>query len=146
MFKKYFERLKRKRMLDVQSFAHANRSMFVIVCDPRDDTMFVSYRDKQVAGRISSMDGKNHKVVKNMLKHSTFEREIDRFIGSLIDVLKCPIKEGNPFYQFIDGATFAIANALNRNKKQSYAKSKEDGGDTGSSDAGSETGDGIARS
>jgi len=111
------------KMLNVQRFAHAHRNMLIIVCDPRDDTMFISYRDKNVTGRVSSQDGIDHRVVRNVLKHSTFNREIDRLLGGIIDVLRTPLDIGNMFYSFIDGALFAITKALHQEKH--YGKKKE---------------------
>lgn len=87
-----------------------------MVFDPKDDTMFASCYGKQVTGRISSADGINHKVVKNVLKHSTFEREVDRFLGGVIDVLKVPLKIGNLLYSFMDGALYKISLALKKKK------------------------------
>jgi hypothetical protein len=103
--------------MDVQRFAHTHKNYLVIVCDPKDDTIFVSYRDKQVAGMIKSMDGKNHKVIKNLIKHSTFDREIDRFLGGIIDVLKTPLKSASDFLKFLDGALFNISQSLKKEKK-----------------------------
>ncbi len=101
-----------RKMLNIQQFAHHHRNYLVIVCDPRDDTMFISYRDKQVGGRIKSEDGLNHKVVKNVLKHSTFEREIDRLIGAIVNSMKLPLEWGSDFFKFLDGAIYNISKIL----------------------------------
>lgn len=106
----------KRKMLDIQQFAHSHRNYLVIICDPKDDTMFMSFRNKQISAKIKSADGINHKVVKNVLKHSTFEREIDRLLGGIIDALKTPLDIGNHFYSFIDGALFNISKALKKNK------------------------------
>lgn len=106
----------KRKMLTVQQFAHKHKGFLVIVCDPRDDTIFVSYRDKQVTGKIKSVDGKNHHVVKRVLKHSYFNTEIDRFLGGLMDALKSPISKASDFYQFIDGALYNITKALKQDK------------------------------
>lgn len=103
-----------RKMLTVQQFAHKHRSYLVIVCDPKDDTIFVSYKDKHISAKIKSVDGKNHHVVKRVLKHSYFKTEIDRFLGGLIDALKCSLPDGINFYQFIDGALYNITKALKR--------------------------------
>lgn len=107
----------KRKMLDIQQFTHAHRRYLVMVFDPKDDTMFMAFRDKQISGKISSADGVNHKVVRNVLKHSTFEREIDRLLGGIIDTLKCPLKEGNTFYSFIDGGLFNIVKSLFEKKR-----------------------------
>lgn len=104
-------RFKRK-MLSIQEFAHTHRNYLVIVADPKDDTLFMSYRDKQVSGKIRSDDGRDHDVVKRVLKHSTFHSAIDRFLASLILRLECPIEWFSDFGKFIDGALFNISKAL----------------------------------
>lgn len=102
----------KRKMLNIQQFCHNHHNFLVIVCDPRDNVMFVSYRGKQVGGKIKSEDGKDHKVVKNVLKHSTFEREIDRLIGAIMVSMKLPLEWGRPFFEFIDGAIFKISENL----------------------------------
>jgi len=108
----------KRKMLDIQQFCHQHRRYLVIVCDPKDDTMFVSYRDKQVGGRIKSADGHNHRVVKNVLNHSVFEREIDRLIGAIIDTVKVPLDKGSDFFKFLDGALFNISKELKKAKEK----------------------------
>lgn len=119
-----------RKLLSIQEFAHHHKNYLVIVCDPKDDTMFMSFRDKNVCGKIKSQDGIDHRVVKNVLKHSTFEREVDRILGGIVDALtvkadRCreckqvihtPSQWANSFYSFIDGALFNISRALRKNK------------------------------
>lgn len=109
----------KKKMLNVQDFAHANRKLLVIVADPQDDTLFVSYNDKQVTGKIKSIDGLEYNVVKNLLKNSTFERSRERFIGALVDVIKTPItvQQISDFYKFISDAVWKITKSLKFTKK-----------------------------
>jgi len=114
----------RRKILDVQAFAHAHRNYLVIVCDPKDDSMFATFRGKQVTAKMRSEDGLNHHIVKNMLKHSTFEREIDRFIGGLIFGLKIPLDVGSNFFAFLDGALFNISKSLKKTKDP-YAATKD---------------------
>jgi hypothetical protein len=93
--KAWFERMgvagNKRKILDVQQFAHTHRNYLVMVFDPKDDTMFCSFRDKQISAKIKSADGFDHHVVKNVLKLSTFDREVDRLVGSILDTLKFPI-------------------------------------------------------
>ncbi len=112
----------RRKMLNIQQFAHAHRHFLVIIADPKDDTIFVSYRDKQLSGKISSADGQGHEVVKRLLKHSTFHSSIDRFLASLVDVLKCSVEKGSDFYKFIDGAVFSISQALSKRPEDKDAE------------------------
>ena len=116
-----------RRILRIQGFAQELRDNLVIVARPKDDMMFMSYRGRQVVGKIRSLDGKNHKVVKNVLKASTFEQEVPRFIGGVMDVLRAPLHGiASSFWHFIDGALYNIsgANELRSNKKP-YAKTEE---------------------
>lgn len=122
MINKLKEWFYKRKILNIQQFAHNHRNYLVIVCDPKDDTMFVSYRNKQVSARIKSEDGLNHHVVKGVLKHSIFEREIDRYIGGLVYGLKLPLQYGSDFYKFLDGALFNISKSLK--DKKDYAKKK----------------------
>lgn len=101
-------------MLTIQQFAHQHKNYLVIIADPKDDNIFVSYKDKQVSGKISSADGLHHEVVRRVLAHSSFNSAIDRFLGGIIDVLKCPIEWGSDFYKFIDGALFNISQAFSK--------------------------------
>lgn len=116
MIKKIKQWFYERKMIDVQTFAQKHRSMLVIVLDPRDDTAFISHRGKQVCGKFKSLDGKNHHVVKNVLKHSVFEREFDRLVGGLMEMMKLPLEHGAPFFQFLDGALYNISKALKQKK------------------------------
>lgn len=124
----------RRRMLAIQNFAEANRDRIVIVADPKDDMMYVAYRGRQVVGKIKSADGKRHHVVRDVLKASTFEREVPRFIGGILDVLRSPI-EGtkSSFWHFIDAALFHISGAskLRDSETNQPHAEKEGAGSTG---------------
>lgn len=87
----------------------------VIICDPKTDRVFVSYKDKHVNGRIKSATGKNTKIVKEVLSHSRFHHNIDDFITAIAETLNVSLKNGNQLYQFIDGALFNIAKSLRKN-------------------------------
>lgn len=114
--KSWFLQMQKRKTLDIQEFTQRHRNYIVFVCDPKDDSIFVAYRGKHVAGRMRSNDGLNHHVLKNMMRHSTFDREIDRFIGGLMEVSKIPLKIGNVFYSFLDGALFNISKAIKQDK------------------------------
>lgn len=116
MLKNLFLKMKERKALDISEFAQRHRNYIVIVCDPKDDSIHVSYQGKVAAGRIRSNDGLNHHVLKNMMKFSTFNREVDRFIGGLMEVLKIPLKAGNTFYSMLDGFLFNISKKIYENK------------------------------
>ncbi len=96
----------------VKEFAHANKDLLIIVCDPKSDRMFATYKDKFVNGKIKSTDGKNRHVVKTVLTNCRFNTGIDSFLGSLAETLNLSIPKANDFYKFIDGALFNIAKSL----------------------------------
>jgi hypothetical protein len=110
---------KRKKLneLTVPEFANRYRDLLVIVADPKTDNIFVGHGGKVVSGNIRSTTGKKAKVVKHVLSHSQFKSSIDEFITSLMETLKLPLKYGNNFYQFIDGALFNISKALRDKRK-----------------------------
>lgn len=114
----------RRKMLNVQDFAHDNRNLLVIVADPQDDTIFVAYKDKQVSGRIKSMDGIDYQVVKKLLKGSQFESHIERFIGALIDIIRTPLtrQQVSEFYKFVGDSIYVIT----QNLYKKYGKTKKD--------------------
>ncbi len=114
--KEWFTKRSARKALDIHEFAQRHRSYVVIVCDPKDDSIHVSYRGRIASGRMRSTDGLNHHVLKNMMKFSTFDREIDRFIGGLMEVIQVPLKAGNVFYSLLDGFLFNISKKIYEDK------------------------------
>jgi hypothetical protein len=108
---------KKVMSFDVPDFAQKNKNLLVIVCDPKTDMIFVGKGGEMVLGRIKSADGKQMSVVKNVLDNSQFKTAVNPFIVALLEALQLPMKAGNLFYQFIDGALFNISKALARKKK-----------------------------
>lgn len=110
----------------VSDFAHANRDLLVIIADPKTDKMFISYRDKFFYNQIKSATGKNTKVVKGILSHSLFKKEVDNFLVSIMDTMQLSLKDGNSFYQWLDGKLYALARSLrlSRVEKQNGAEFK----------------------
>ncbi len=104
-------------LLSVPAFASANKNLLMIVCDPDSDRIFVTYRDKYVNGKIKSATGKNTHVVKEVVKYSRFPNAIDDFITALVETLHLPLKNGNQFFQFIDGAVYNIGKSLRNDRK-----------------------------
>lgn len=103
-------------MFTIPEFTRANRDLLIIVADPKSDRMFVSYKDHFVNAKIKSPLGKKTNVVKDVLKYSRFQNSIDQYITALMETLQLPIWKGkaNQFYQFIDGAVYAIAKNLQK--------------------------------
>lgn len=102
----------------IPDFAHANRKLLMIICDPENDSITVCYKDRFASGKIKSATGKSTHVVKDVLKHSRFERTIGDFIGTIAETLNLPLVKGNQFYQFIDGALYKISKALSEVEKR----------------------------
>jgi len=103
----------------LSEFAHQNKDMLIIVADPKTDKLFVGYKDKHVLTKINSAEGRDLRVVRNVLKRSTFQSNIDYLQVALIEVLKVPLKNKyyNQFMQWLDGALYNIGVALARDKK-----------------------------
>ena len=101
-----------RRSRRISEFCHYNRDLLVIVADPKTDKLFMSYRDKIVANQIKNAEGYKTHVVKGILSHSKFNKEIDNFIVAIMESLHLSLEDGNQFYQWIDGALFNIAKAL----------------------------------
>lgn len=114
----------KKRRLSVSEFAHKHKHLLVIVLDPVDDTLFMSYRDQQVLNKIKTVDGKNHHIVKRVIKASIFRHNIDKLIVALVEALKTPlhIPEVNLFFKWIDGALFKISADVAENKEKEKIK------------------------
>lgn len=104
----------------VGEFAHQHKDLIIIVADPADDTIFVSYNDKFASGKIKTTEGKHAFVLKGLMETSDlFETNIDRFVASLVDVMKIKrMSVGmNNFLQYIDGALYNISNKHRKSAK-----------------------------
>ncbi len=121
---KYREWRERRLHRTLAAFAHAHSNKLIIVCDPKTDAVFVAFRDKQTFNVIKRFDGKRSHMVREMLKHSRFKDEVDGFIGALAEELKLSVKDGNHFYQLLDGALFNIAKALRLERAASAAEKR----------------------
>ena len=106
----------RRFMVSVGAFAHANPNLLLILGDPKDNTLYISYKDKHCGGIISSEDGKDYKVVENVLKASKFDKQgmSDRFLVALATEMQ--VAFANPYFQelakFVDGALYNITKQL----------------------------------
>ncbi len=112
-----------RNLYTIKEFGHANKDFLIIVCDPQTDRIYVSYRDRFVNGKIKSVDGKKTHVVKNIIKYSRFNENIDDFIASIAETLNLSFLKGNQFFQLIDGFLFRIASSL-RKKRQAGKTNK----------------------
>lgn len=117
----FFKKKKSVTKMDISEFAHANKDLLIIVCDPKTDNIFVGYKDKVVSARMKTADGKRMRVVKNVLIHSQFKKHVDPFLHGIAQALQLPFTKGNQFYQFLDGALFNISKALRKDKPQKGA-------------------------
>lgn len=108
---------------EVPEFAQKHPELLFIVCDPKTDAIFVGHKNEMVLGNIKSADGKKMKVVRDVLDHSQFKGAINPFITGLLEALQLPLRAGNLFYQFIDGALYNISKSLMRRPKPGAVKS-----------------------
>jgi hypothetical protein len=111
-----------RNLYTIKEFAHANKDFLIIVCDPKTDRIFVTYKDRFVNGKIKSATGKNPKVVKTVLRYSRFHHSISDFITAIAETLNLPLTKGNQFYQFLDGAVYNIAKGLRKKRSDRPAK------------------------
>lgn len=120
LFDKLKEWRSRRFMVSVGDFAHANKHLLIIVADPKDNTLVVAYKDKLCGGIISSEDGSNLEVVKNVLKASKFDKgnAIDRLLTAIALEFEVAVsnKYMQEFLKFIDGALYRITKALKHQK------------------------------
>ena len=100
-----------KLRLEIGEFAHANKNLLIIIADPKDDTIYVTYKDKFVSGRIKTSEGGRVHLVSDVLNASVFHKEIDRFLMSIMETLQIRRMTAglNNFLQFIDGALFNLS-------------------------------------
>ena len=108
---------KGRRSKKIAQFLHYNKDLLIIVADPKTDRLLMGYRDKIVTSEIKNAEGHKTRVVKGVLSHSLFKKEIDNFIVSIAESLKLKLEDGNQFYQWIDGALYNIAKALRIERK-----------------------------
>lgn len=104
-----------KKDIRIGEFIHDNRNMLIIVCDPKTDKLIMAYKDKIIVNQIKSVE-KTKPIVKSVLRHSTFETYIEKFISGLAQSLELSIKEGNQFYQWIDGCLYNLSKVLSKEK------------------------------
>jgi hypothetical protein len=97
--------------MQIADFAHAHKDLLVIVAFPHDDQIFIGHNDKHVFGRIKTVEGSKAHIVRDLLRASTFDREIDRFVVALMEAMRVRRMTAavNNFLQFIDGALYNIA-------------------------------------
>jgi hypothetical protein len=107
-----------RNLYTIKQFAHAHKDFLIIVCDPKSDRIFATYRDRFVNGKIKSTDGKKTKVVKGVLKYSRFDHHIDSFIASIAETLNLNLLKGNQLYQLLDGFLYNIAKSLRKKRAQ----------------------------
>lgn len=106
------------RGLEIADFANKNKDLLIIIGNPHNDNLFMAYGGLQVVNRIKSADGLRRNVVKNIVRHSTFASNIDRFLVSLMDSLQLSIQKGNNFYQWVDGALYNVSKMLKLKKER----------------------------
>ena len=105
-----------RNLYTIKEFGHANRDFLIIVCDPKTDRIFATYRDRFVNGKIKSATGKKTHVIKGVLKYSRFNHSIDDYIASVAETLNLNLFKGNQLYQMLDGFLFNIAKSLRKKR------------------------------
>lgn len=110
---------KKEKEIAIKDFLHKHLSdKLIIIADPADDSLYMKYGKNFVLTKIKSMDNKNYRVVKSVLKYSRFKSNIDRLLGGMSEAMQLSIKDGNQFWQWIDGALFAISKKISLTKHE----------------------------
>lgn len=117
---------RKKQKYEINEFMHRNKNLLIIVADPKDDTVFVGYKDKRTGGKIVSMKGDKPNLVKNVLKSAGFDRHIDDFLIGLAEAIGVKkLVHANNFLQYLDGALFNLAKKSRSRTKKSSSRSDE---------------------
>ena len=105
-----------KAELTVGEFASNNPDLVVMVLNPKDDTVFVGFKNKVVYAKIKNATGKKVRVVKSLLYESQFKDSMDGILVSLVDIFKVGIRlpAFNQVAQILDGALFNISKSLRK--------------------------------
>jgi hypothetical protein len=105
-----------KAELTMGEYAANNPDLVVIVLNPKDDSIFVGFRNKVVYSKIKNATGKKQRVIRGLLWQSQFQNSMDGVIVSLIDVFKVPLRlpQFNQVAQALDGALFNISKSLRK--------------------------------
>src|SRR3990167_2959572 len=72
----------------VGEFAASKPELVVIVCEPKTDLMQLSYKGKIVADRVVAQEGRKLGVIRKVLNHSLYKKNIDSFIVRLVSQLR----------------------------------------------------------
>lgn len=118
-----FNRDERLRFM-VKEFAHSNPELLIIVADPKTDRIFTTYKDKFVNGTIKQTDGKKSHIIREVLKLSRFNTNVDSFLVAVMETLNVPLwKPGtSQFFHFLDGAVYNIGRSLQKKKGPALSK------------------------
>ena len=120
----WYEAYKIKKQLEkkrsASEFAHKHKNLLVIILDPEDDTMFMAYHDQQVLNSIKTIDGKNHHIVRDVMKAGRFKSSIDFFLVAILEQMKAPltIPAVQHFVKWLDGAVYSIGQRLSKIKDE----------------------------
>lgn len=119
-----------------KEFAHENKDLFIVIADPKTDTLFAGYQDSFTYGTIKQPGGMGEGVVKQVLmyskfnkslsKYQTFKFHADIFLMNLAEVLWLKIKKAPEFFKFISDALFFLPKGKKYDiKKQEAIDAKE---------------------
>lgn len=105
-----------KAELTVGEFAANNPDLVVMVLNPKDDSVFVGFKNKVVYGKIKSAEGKKVRVVKALMYESQFKDSMDGVLVALVDIFKVGIRMPafNQVAQVLDGALYNISKSLRK--------------------------------
>lgn len=104
--------------MTVGEFCASNPDLLVIVCDPKSDLMQMSYKGKIVADRVVSKEGRKLGVIKKVINHSLYKKNIDSFIVRLISQMRYVSKNiaADQFFMWIGSKLEDFAKILRYEK------------------------------
>ena len=104
--------------MTVGEFAASNPDLLVIVCDPKTDLMQLSYKGKIVADRVVSQEGRKLGVIRKVLNHSLYKKNIDSFIVRLVSQLRYVSKNiaADQFFMWVGSKLEDFAKVLRYEK------------------------------
>jgi len=103
-----------------KNFAHENKDLFIVIADPKTDTLFAGYNDSFTFGTIKGKGSRKEGIIKQVLLFSKYNKAMTSFrqfkfysdilISALVEFLWLPINRGkvNEFYKFISDALFYL--------------------------------------
>ena len=102
----------------LERITRGNEDLLIILADPKTDTLVAAYKGKFVMDKIVSTEGKELNVVKKVLKHSLFKKNIETFVAKLCSVIQYKQKsiDADQFFMWIASKIEDLVSVLQKEK------------------------------